>query len=276
MNEHSIGAKNMKQQVTISGMQASRRAGKERAALFSGLEAFANLSEDLEDYHQLALKWPTFWPVDIFSDDPDETYEEFKERNSWYAAKVTRKMFEGRERGKLINWSDECHLLALIVSEMLQKIWANDDASRCLAILLGIGASMPELALTASMDVFWGKDTPEDDPDRMLIDAWIAIKQHHEMAHPRVTSELRPDWIRGSVEYESANDFQLALFLLMKESWRARVCPECDRCYVADKSAQRYCSGTCYLAVKQRRDLEYWKTKGITRRAQRKEQTKKQ
>jgi hypothetical protein len=77
------------------------------------------------------------------------------------------------------------------------------------------------------------------------------------------------DWSAGRFEYHPDTQFRLAFYLLFRQSWRAKRCPQCGRYFVADKPPQRYCSFRCYDAAKQQRDLNYWRTVGVRRRQQR-------
>jgi hypothetical protein len=86
-------------------------------------------------------------------------------------------------------------------------------------------------------------------------------------------SRPRADWASGEIILEFSTDFQRALFALMKDSWRAKVCPECKRFFIASKTAQAYCSPTCYGEMKRKYSLRYWRRTGsATRAARRKKQ----
>jgi hypothetical protein len=82
--------------------------------------------------------------------------------------------------------------------------------------------------------------------------------------------DLHPDaWSPDSSKYQPDTPFRRAVYLLFRQSWRAKQCPVCGRYFVADKPRQRYCGSRCYGAAKRRRDLHYWRTVGTRRRQQR-------
>ena len=62
----------------------------------------------------------------------------------------------------------------------------------------------------------------------------------------------------GTITWSFGSLFQRALYDLMQDRWRAMVCPNCGRYFVADKTAQRYCSSECYLEKKGMKALDYW------------------
>jgi hypothetical protein len=76
-----------------------------------------------------------------------------------------------------------------------------------------------------------------------------------------------PEWTTGRFEYQPACDFQRALHLLFRNSWRAKVCAWCRRCFVADKPAQLYCGTGCYERIKRLRNLDWWRKNGAGWRA---------
>src|SRR5262249_24072965 len=76
-----------------------------------------------------------------------------------------------------------------------------------------------------------------------------------------------PDWASGRVEYVSRIDFQRAIWLLFRESWRAKVCPKCSTYFLAQKPAQLYCSVSCSSAVHRASSLNWWKETGAQTRA---------
>ena len=62
----------------------------------------------------------------------------------------------------------------------------------------------------------------------------------------------------GTITWSFGSPFQRAIYDLMRDRWRAMVCPNCGRYFVADKTAQRYCSSECYLEKKGMKALDYW------------------
>jgi hypothetical protein len=79
-----------------------------------------------------------------------------------------------------------------------------------------------------------------------------------------------PRWTTGEFDYSPRNDFQRALYLLFKNSWRAKICPQCDSYFVANKVSQRYCSTDCSDKVQSELRLRWWRQHGKQWREQRK------
>ena len=71
-----------------------------------------------------------------------------------------------------------------------------------------------------------------------------------------------PDWQTGEFQYYPNTDFQRAVYLLFKQSWRAKVCIECGKYFIGDKPSQIYCSLTCNKDAKRQRNLAWWKLHG--------------
>jgi hypothetical protein len=81
--------------------------------------------------------------------------------------------------------------------------------------------------------------------------------------------QINANWERGEFSYEPANDFQRAVYRLFRESWRARICRQCQKLFVAKKHPQMFCGGKCSTIARRKRDLDFWKTKGATLRRKR-------
>ena len=71
-------------------------------------------------------------------------------------------------------------------------------------------------------------------------------------------------------------EFQHAVYDLMQQSWRAMVCTECGRYFVAAKRAQKYCSPTCCGERKRKQVLAYYHQRGKLARQQKTSQAKSQ
>lgn len=88
------------------------------------------------------------------------------------------------------------------------------------------------------------------------------------MSHPHA------DWQTREITFDFKYEFQWALFALMKDAWRAKVCPECSRFFIATKTAQAYCSSACYGDMKRKSSLDYWRRVGSAKREKRNKQSK--
>jgi hypothetical protein len=59
----------------------------------------------------------------------------------------------------------------------------------------------------------------------------------------------------GAINWHFNCHFQRDVYHLMQERWRAKVCPQCRKYFVADKVARRYCSTDCYGERKRKESL---------------------
>jgi len=77
--------------------------------------------------------------------------------------------------------------------------------------------------------------------------------------------QLKVDWRRGGFEYVPRNEFQGAVYELVRRSPLARVCENSD-CphpyFISGKTAQRYCSEACAQVFQREWKRRWWKEKG--------------
>jgi len=97
---------------------------------------------------------------------------------------------------------------------------------------------------------------------------------------PKGRQVVRPDAIEGlpegqptvqmsgRIEWEFGCALQQAVYELMQSRWRAKVCPVCNRFFVAAKTAQKHCSPECYRMKKEKESLEYYHREGKYKRAE--------
>jgi protein-arginine kinase activator protein McsA len=79
--------------------------------------------------------------------------------------------------------------------------------------------------------------------------------------------ELQVDGLSGQIRWRFECEFQRSLYELMQCRWRAKVCEQCGRFFVALKTAQRFCSARCTEDTKRKRVLTWWNAEGKQRRA---------
>jgi hypothetical protein len=119
----------------------------------------------------------------------------------------------------------------------LDGLWEGPQPDPILSILLGV-EQPPKPDECESHEDAYGWDI-----------AWIP-------AHSYL------DWSDGAFCYVGSCDFQRALYLLFRESWRARVCNQCKRKFIARRAAQKYCSTDCSEGVQQELKLKWWAQNG--------------
>ena len=122
--------------------------------------------------------------------------------------------------------------------ELLREVW--DGSPSFLLPLLGVDAESP------------------------FNDEQATAKVH------RIPAQFFADWDEGVFRYRGMCDFQRALYLLFRESWRARTCEKCRSKFIAMRVAQKYCSTDCSESVQRELKLTWWKQHGERWRAARK------
>ena len=217
---------------TVGSQEPNRLAPAERKRLFRGLERFVNAGDSIEEYKALGKGWPNLWPRTLLD-----------------------------AQGHSLAWADDCHALFVVFRDGLRYVWTPlpDNLKRgTLAVLLGIGGEFQTLERGGRVLL----PTP-----RGLNEAWDKIGKHNPSGSDVSRPVLHPRWTAGELVYVPSNEFQRALCLLWRESWRAKVCAKCSTYFVADKPAQLYCSTACSSGVKRERTLKWWRDVGAKRRA---------
>jgi hypothetical protein len=80
----------------------------------------------------------------------------------------------------------------------------------------------------------------------------------------RLPAHFFPNWDEGIFLYQSGCDFQRALYLLFRQSWRARTCENCGNKFIARRVAQKYCTTDCSESVQRELKLKWWAQHGET------------
>jgi len=211
---------------------SNRQAPEDRNRQFDALAAFANLGDSHEDWDKLRLMHPK-----MFSE--------------WW-------LLTGREEYAIgLCDEDPSHVYPLrsgVAKAFLQRrlryrdclrsVWSgNDREGRNLRILYGF-------ELLEQEEIIFGSPTPEPlPPGKPIVDG-----------------------LTGEILWKFPTEFQRTLYELMKYRWKAKTCPRCGRYFIADKTAQAYCSTGCAGDSKNARSLDHWNRFG---RANRKARTEK-
>jgi hypothetical protein len=218
----------------------NQRAPKDREKLFAALVSFANCGDKVQDLNSFGRSHPTFFPTGF--------YEQ------------SRQLAVAGKKGNFFNW----------YKRQLRTVWeVRDPDGTRLEVLLGIR----EMGFYG----FEGGDFQAEMGEYQaiqadLIELWHTHGQEgvNLAANKLFGAQITADWHGGKLRYATQIDFQKALYLLMTESWRARLCRICRRYMIAAKPASLYCSIECSAEGRQKRDLGYWRTAGKIRRMERK------
>lgn len=233
---------------TFSVKSMNRRAMQERARWFEGLERVVNAGDSHEAYSQLALAAGSFWPLNVSA--------------------------PAGERGldQPIHWDQAGQPLFRAYRDYLRRIWVGDYVTQnrsldgvYLNYLLGLDTRFATYKPGELIDARL--------PDKAFTEGWATLKKQHPGAYVQSAALVVPTWGLSKLDYVATNDFQRALFILLAESWRAKICRRCRRYFIAEKSAQAFCSTACSGGNKRDRGLKYWREKGARLRGARKQKT---
>jgi hypothetical protein len=239
-------------QISIGSVKSlNSRATEERARLFEGLERVVNCGDSREAYSQIAIAARSFWPLNVSAPT-------------------------GKERlDRPIRWDEAGQPLFRAYRNYLRRIWVGDYVAdnkffdgAYLNYLLGLDTRFATHEPGQYIDLVL--------PDRAFTEGWAALKKTYTGAYVHSPAQVLPNWGASKLDYLATNDFQRAIFILLGESWRAKVCRRCGRYFIADKSAQAFCSTGCSGGNKRDRGLKYWREKGVLQRAARKQATRRQ
>ena len=147
-----------------------------------------------------------------------------------------------------LGWGQDAdfYVLTIMFRDCLRRVWRGDrgqDHGQIIKILLGL-----EL------------ETVGPERHRYAIPLELVHDRHPDFGH--TLAVINADWLRGEFCYAPLNDFQRAVYALWRESWRARICPQCERLFIAAKAPQLYCSPQCSTVARRKRDLVLWRARG--------------
>jgi hypothetical protein len=233
MNEHMVERKPNQLALALN-----QRTDADQKSLWAALEMFANCGDQVSDLQAFRQQHPRFFPV-MFYDHGELLLKAGKDNFFNWRKRLLRSVWEGR-----------------------------DPEGKRLAVLLGTEE--------ASYYGFKGGDFKAEEAEFVAISS-DALRLGETLTEGDITyasdrlfpARVNPDWQAGSFRYKPTIDFQAAVYALMRESWRARVCPICRRFIIASKPANIYCSRDCAIAARQKRDLDYWRSEGRTLRLKR-------
>lgn len=251
-------------QATIRMRTSNERASDQKSLCFSPLEQFANMGDNLSDVQSFRAHWPTFFPVDVYN-----LAEGWFKRQVW---KENPRSYLGVDpniplhTGSPLRW----------YRDQLRKVWKGLDPEGVrLSILLGLIDPFYEpdgnhmYHPLAERDASYG----DDGFDYVAIVNTARVYQQMVAMQEEIGNGFLPaspplmDWDTGRNKYQCDSEFQSALFALMQESWKARNCHHCKKYFIADKTAQMYCSTSCFGDSKRDRDRSYFRQQGSKKRA---------
>src|SRR6266849_335543 len=160
------------------------------------------------------------------------------------------------------DWLRQQHPKFIDYRDKLRRLWSGKlDETQ-----LGVIAYLLGLITSEEVDSLFFTG-PEG-----LAELWFhrADKPSSSGAVSSSHSLILPVWGSIEVRFIARGDFEAALWALFRESWRARVCGQCERYFIAEKGAQKYCRTGCYGDAKRGQRMAWWNETGKIKRAQRK------
>jgi hypothetical protein len=235
-------------------LPASIYLAPERNRLWNALERFVNCGDELDQFQALGRGFSTYSPVQI-----------------WVSGM----------NGSPSPWHPACHELFLFYRDSLRTLWRGraklgtrgmrgfphmrlmknalfSDTCEYLAGISDLNAEAFKVSSERSSHV----------PSELARAADTVLRAFPTArVHKPITTAMI--WEYGCLVPMLLNDFQRAFYLLFLESWRARICPECQVMFVARKPSSKYCGTSCSATAGLAARAKWWNSTGTKRRKER-------
>jgi hypothetical protein len=236
---------------------ANRKAGDDRELQLNDLEAFANVGDTPGDWQRFRLKCPRFFPENL---------------SNWLYIYAESWAMEPQNVKEVVKPP------LLYYRDRLRMVWnGNDPKGVNLKLLLGFegearqeGASeallMPGAVFKRKGDrkPRVGRYIPGQPSDPDLQTTFAGLPPGKPIV----------DGISGAITWKFGCTLQRAVYELMQQRWRAKVCPECGKYILAEYTRQTYCSSACFGDRKREQALNYFNRKGRAERGKRRAKKK--
>jgi len=276
---------------------SKRKAREERLIQeYQALEDFANLGDTPDDVQKFRKKSSGFFPNEktewIYRNAEFwMTFSNLPERRPDNYRGIFRRVLPAADSPMTTEaWADmarelrgtlrSCRPPLLWYRTLLRAVWRREDPDgSCLRHLLGFDADRipfpgEEDTELEPLSLFMWKEHPEKKPHPVTINGItfeIRQKETDTIAGlPYGTPVV--DGNTAIISWEFGCQFQRAVYDLMQDRWRAKVCSwrKCRRYFIADKVMRKYCQEKCYWARKDEQANAYYYR---TARAARQEKT---
>ena len=244
------------------GQSSNRQAEDDPKLWFEALADYANMTDRPAEWENFRQKHPHFFPETPsgVSKIGFRNFTEwiYTEANGW-----------GKIMGEVGRPEVKTSMLTPLLwyRNRLRSVWSgNDPGGLNLLILLGFEKNLPKKEETApSGPLLEGIMKSAFVPGQPPLDASFGGLPQGQ---PTVSANDRIEWVFGCT-------LQQAVSELMRCRWRAKICPECKKYFVANKPTQKYCSPICFHEKHVTESLEYFHSVGKYRRAERRKSEKK-
>lgn len=227
-------------------MTPSNRLAKEKLRLFEALAAYANMGDTPAEWKKFDLKYPDFFPQDLA-------------RWMYGLAEDWHKFPAGPARNALppLLW----------YRNRLRSVWGRTDQHGYnLALLLGFEEEAEKI-----LSEHRGEIGFESHFRSSVVPGRTIVEMLDDKVKGLPKGKAAINGVTGQIRWEFGCTLQHAVYELMQERWRAKICPACGRFFVAMKTAQKSCSLGCSGDAKRERALSWWHEKGSERRSEAKQ-----
>jgi len=269
---------------TVPAKVSKRKARDERLLDFDALADFANLGNAPEDWKRFRQKRGDFFPPEMtewiyinaevwwnLSNLPDKRPDNYREI-------VSKWQSDSHATITIEEWANlvrDCRRETprlrpplLFFRNVLRRVWRRGDPyGNCLKVLLGFDeACAPVLedgeekredpvvfeekgqliTFPGHIDdgsLFMWKAPEMPKQHRIASVTWVDKQTATCCGLPIGTPVVDGD--TGNIGWEFGCQFQTAVYYLIQERWRAKICPWCSKYFVADKGVRKYCSVGC-------------------------------
>jgi hypothetical protein len=235
-------------------LESNRR---DREKQFSELEAFANLGETVDDWMQFRKAYPDFFPRTPWKSE----LPGFRSCTDWVYTSAVK--WDRMMHGKPAELRKLMPTPLLWYRERLRAVWARNDPDG-IDLMILCGFEREGLAKG------WSRGCPRSG---ILISVPTALDpltvdlEEYPSYGGLPAGEHIVNVNTNKISWQSGCRFRELVSKLMQEQrWRAMVCPECPKFFVADKFAQKYCSPRCSAEYKIKYARDRWNLKGNAER----------
>jgi hypothetical protein len=233
---------------------------------FEALAAYANLDDTPDSWRRFRLAWPHFFP--------DSSQSELSGNASltdwlYTSAENWAKFYSAPENQAVLNPGAVPLAVPPLLwyRNLLRAVWKrNDPNGAALCAFLGFDEQARHAGL-------W---------DVVPSGLWLPLLKHDERSFFKEgeTKSLPPgfpilDEKTYTIRWEFGCQFQRAVYALMQYLWRAKVCPQCGKYFIAGKTAQKFCSSRCFGEKKNSASLTFYHRHGKHLREKQKNSVKK-
>lgn len=224
--------------------------------LFDALAAFANLGETPDEWGRFRLGWPDFFPgsaPQAQSSSIGLTDWLYKDAEDW--AKFCYDFSASLPADYRLTTVPPL----LWYRDLLRAVWTRQDvAGAALSLLVGFA---DQAQLNRLKDV-----VPRTVRATLPSVEYLGRDFDPKNALPSGRPAVDVGTIACTIRWEFGCQFQQAIYELMQNLWRAKVCPQCKRFFIAGKTAQKFCSTKCTGEKKASDSLDYYHREGRFRR----------